>query len=522
MDGSGSHLLGFDDPLRQLYLLAVEPDLSLDEKIARLLELGTQALGLELGIVSQVTHPIYRCLYVYGPGWAPAPGASFDISGTYCLHTLTNDGVTCFHHAGQQEIADHPCYLNFQLESYIGAPVVRGGEPFGTLNFSARGPRSAPFTASQRQFVEFLARWLSNELRLAAERRDLREQRTFLRAVIDAVPEAVVMTDPNRRIAMANPAVARIFGYAPQDLVGRQTAVLYEELGEYEARGAELYAQGPAAAGEDLTMRARRADGSTFEAAVSSASVFTSRDEHLGFLGVIRDVTEQRNYARAKDQLIATVSHEMKTPLTSLSGALRLLDTDQHGLSPGARKILAIAQRNADAIGQMVTDILDLESLRGQTPERFDRAPLLPLLTRAAEELTPYAAEREVRLEVQPGKTPAPLLQLHEGRILRLLANLLSNAIKASPAGGRVTLGPSREGTGFWIRDAGPGIPLALQPVLFERFSRATNYRLDEGTGLGMSIVKAIVDQHLGEIAFDTAENRGTTFRVTFPLPAGG
>lgn len=134
-------LSGFDDPLRQLYALALEPDLSLEDKVLRLLSLGVETLSLDLGIVSQIAHPVYTCLYVHGPDWAPPAGATFDVSGTYCLHTLNNDGVTAFHHAGQQEISEHPCYLNFGLESYIGAPVLRGEVPFGTLNFSARAPR---------------------------------------------------------------------------------------------------------------------------------------------------------------------------------------------------------------------------------------------------------------------------------------------------------------------------------------------------------------------------------------------
>ncbi|HAC49967.1 MAG TPA: hypothetical protein DCE85_11910, partial [Sulfitobacter sp.] len=226
-------LADFDDPLRQLYMLAVEPDLSVEDKIAKLLQLGTEALGLELGIVSRVDHPVYECVYVHGPDWAPAPGSTFDINGTYCLHTLANADVTSFYHAGQQEISTHPCYENFGLESYIGAPLKTGDTLFGTLNFSSTAPRSAPFSKAQIQFVQFLARWLSSELSRQSERRALREQRGLLKAMVDAVPEAIIMADPNRRVALVNPAVENLFGYAPDALLGRQTAVLYETLGSY-------------------------------------------------------------------------------------------------------------------------------------------------------------------------------------------------------------------------------------------------------------------------------------------------
>lgn len=512
-------LADYDDPLRQLYMLAVEPDLSVEDKIAKLLQLGTEALDLELGIVARVNHPVYECIHVHGPDWAPAPGSTFDINGTYCLHTLANADVTFFHHAGQQDISTHPCYETFGLESYIGAPLKTAGALFGTLNFSGTAPRPAPFSKAQIQFVQFLARWLSSELTLQSERRELREQRGLLKAMVDAVPEAVIMTDPNRRVALVNPAVKTLFGYEPDQLLGRQTAVLYENLGSYERAGEERFNPQAANAPGEFSIACRRKDGSTFEGQVSTAKVETDRGEHLGFLGVVRDVSVQREFERAKDQLIATVSHEMKTPLTSLTGALRLLEASQDDLPPQEQKLLRLAMRNAQAIDQMVADILDVETLRRPDQSGFSERPLAPLLAQSSETLISYAKAHGVHLEMISSAAPAPLLRLHEGRLMRLLSNLLSNAIKASDDGGTVKLGVSEDGTGFWVQDQGGGLPLELQPVLFERFSRGASYRVEEGHGLGMSIVKAIVDQHLGSIRFETAEGEGTTFFVDFPAP---
>ena len=519
MKDSTHILAGFDEALRQLYLLAVAPDLSLDEKVSKLLALGTETLGLELGIVSQVDQSLYECLYVHGPDWAPAPGTTFDVSGTYCLHTLESNAVTGFYHAGREAIAEHPCYLNFGLESYIGAPLLRGETPFGTLNFSSTEPRPAPFSEGQIEFVEFLARWLGNELKLHAERRELREQRGVLGAIVDAVPEAMILADTNRRVVLVNPAVETLFGYTPDQILGRQTAILYSSLDSYERVGKENFDPAENRERNEMIISCRRADGSTFEGHLTTAPVITDRGEHLGFLGVVRDVSEQQEYERARDQLIATVSHEMKTPLTSLNGALKLMGAAEESLPPPQRKLQRVALRNAQAIEQMVADILDVEQLRTQDKSGFDAQPLAPLLTQAVESMTPYAKERDVTLHLDLPKAPGPHLHLHEGRVLRLLSNLLSNAIKASSEGAQVRLGLSAEGTGFWIADAGAGLPLELQPVLFERFSRGSSYRVEEGHGLGMSIVKAIVDQHLGVISFETAEGEGTTFRVDFPLP---
>ncbi|MEP2985955.1 MAG: ATP-binding protein [Roseibium sp.] len=507
----------FDDPLRQLYMLAVEPDLGFEDKVTQLLTLGTEALGLELGIVSRVNYPVYECFFVHGPEWAPLPGASFDIKGTYCLRTLKNDKVTAFHHAGQQEISSHPCYQNFGLESYIGAPLRRGDEFFGTLNFSDRAPRQAPFSNKEFEFVAFLARWLGNELRLHAERRELRQQRGLLSAMIDAVPEAVVFADLNRRVALVNPAVERLFGYAPDQLLGRQTAVLYGTLEGYEQAGKEKFDPRTSNKRGEFEISCRRSDGSTFYGLVSMAKVETDCGEALGFLALIRDMSEQRAFEHAKDQLIATVSHDIKNPLTALCGALEMLAAGDAGLDDAKQNMLRLAQRNTQRIDKMVADILDVEQLRAEEPSGFVARPLAPLLDQAIETLTPYAKEHGVFLAFKPSDAPNRTLRLHEGRVERLISNLLTNAIKASAKGGTVELGLTRTGFGFYVKDEGAGLPLNIQNAMFERFARGGSYRVQEGHGLGMSIVKAIIDQHLGDITFQTAEGKGTTFFVNFP-----
>ena len=507
----------FDDPLRQLYMLAVEPDLGFEDKVTQLLTLGTEALGLELGIVSRVNYPVYECFFVHGPEWAPLPGASFDIKGTYCLRTLKNDKVTAFHHAGQQEISSHPCYQNFGLESYIGAPLRRGDEFFGTLNFSDRAPRQAPFSNKEFEFVAFLARWLGNELRLHAERRELRQHRGLLSAMIDAVPEAVVFADLNRRVALVNPAVERLFGYAPDQLLGRQTAVLYGTLEGYEQAGKEKFDPRTSNKRGEFEISCRRSDGSTFYGLVSMAKVETDCGEALGFLALIRDMSEQRAFEHAKDQLIATVSHDIKSPLTALCGALEMLAAGDAGLDDAKQNMLRLAQRNTQRIDKMVADILDVEQLRAEEPSGFVARPLAPLLDQAIETLTPYAKEHGVFLAFKPSDAPNRTLRLHEGRVERLISNLLTNAIKASAKGGTVELGLTRTGFGFYVKDEGAGLPLNIQNAMFERFARGGSYRVQEGHGLGMSIVKAIIDQHLGDITFQTAEGKGTTFFVNFP-----
>lgn len=512
--------VGFDAALRQLYLLAVEPGVPFDEKTRTLLALGKEALDLDIGIVSRVRGSSYECLFVDAPDWGPATGDAFDLGGTYCVVTLGNDGVTSFYHAGQEEISEHPCYAGFGLESYIGAPVTQNGLPFGTLNFSSREPRDKPFSEEHHHFVEFMSRWLSNELQVSRKQRELEEQKGLLKALIDAVPDGVLFADLNRSISMANRSMEAQFGYAKEQLIGRQTAIICENLDDYEALGERYFDPASQEAFGDLELPCRRSDGSTFPASISPARVTSEDGELLGYLGVVRDVTQQKGYEKAKDQLIATVSHEMRTPLTSLYGALSLMDTKRADLSPMMSKMVGLALRNAEVIKQMVADILDLEALEGgKTSSHLEQSFLSPLLLQSVETIAPFASEHGVSVKYEGGPATDLPLQLNPGRVLRLITNLASNAIKASPKGKVVRVGQLADGCGFWVRDDGAGIPADLQPVLFDRFTRGSTYRVDDGTGLGMSIVKAIVDQHLGEISFKTGPDSGTTFTVRFPPP---
>ncbi len=108
-------------------------------------------------------------------------------------------------------------------------------------------------------------------------------------------------------------------------------------------------------------------------------------------------------------------------------------------------------------------------------------------------------------------------MRLHAGRVERLISNHVTNAIKASAKGGTVELGLTATGQSFYVKDEGEGLPLNIQKALFKPSARGETYRANEGYGLGKSILKAIVDQHLGEITFETAEGEGTTYIVDFP-----
>jgi len=151
------------DTLQRLHALSADGSMDFEERVGRMLALGAEHFDLPLGIVSRVEGDLYTVEHVRDPAGALQVGTTFDVGGTYCSHTLAADAPVGFHHAGQSEIRSHPCYLAFQLESYLGCPIQVDGETYGTLNFSRPAP-SRPFTADDRALIGLIAQWIGHGL----------------------------------------------------------------------------------------------------------------------------------------------------------------------------------------------------------------------------------------------------------------------------------------------------------------------------------------------------------------------
>lgn len=519
-DAAGHH----DDALRQLFMLSLDPDIDFDSKVSELLRIGCEALGLDVGIVSRIKDSTYTVRYVNGPDWAPEVGAQFDARRTYCADTLVANDVRHFLQDGESDTVPHPCYQDFGLASYIGVPLRTGTERVGTLNFSSPDLR-APFTEKEAELVRLFGRWLGEEWLKRDKARELVEKTMRLNAIIEAVPDAVIAVNEDREIQMTNSATERMFGHSHKALVGRNTSVLYPNSEEYLTQGEHIYRKAEKRAVGRFEMQMRRRNGTTFDSEVFIAPLRDNDNAHLGLIGVVRDISDRKALEKARAELISTVSHELRTPITSASGALKLLKAERDRLSAAMQPTLDIAERNLDRLVRLVGDILDFERLTAdEVSIEREIVDVNELLTRAAEDIGPYARANDTSVRVIDGDGDGGEGQIigDEHRLLQVLSNLMSNAIKASDPGATVEVGPTRDGRGFWVRDRGRGIPDELRSRLFERFSRAPeSYGPNQGgTGLGMGVVKAIVDQHGGEIALETEQGKGTEFTLTFPKPA--
>lgn len=242
------------------------------------------------------------------------------------------------------------------------------------------------------------------------------------------------------------------------------------------------------------------------------------------YLILFQDLSEQIEEERRKSDFISTVSHELRSPLTSIKGAMGLLLSRATGELPEkAVSLLEIAHRNADRLVLIINDILDLEKL-SQGQMEFDRrnVNLVDLIAETKQANAGLHQRFEIEFISEHDQTPI-WVRTDPNRIIQVLTNFLSNAGKFSRPGSRVWIGLEDQGehVRVSVRDEGPGIPLKDRGKIFERFADMTNSdRASKGgTGLGLSICKAIVESLGGTIGFETKEGVGTTFYFYLPKP---
>jgi signal transduction histidine kinase/HAMP domain-containing protein len=393
----------------------------------------------------------------------------------------------------------------------LGARVAGPGEGTGEVSELAR--TFDQMAASLQESRTALER--RNE-ELGAQSRELveavgsaREGASVLRAVLDATPDAIALLHRDGSVLVDNPpmrAVRDAFG-AHANAIDQHGALvpLYDVQADEERRD-EIALVG--------TQR-------TFARYV--APVHDGRGRLIGRLLALRDVTGEREAERAKDEFFALVSHELRTPLTAILGYVELM-LGEDGNSPAdQRRHLEIVERNARRLMRLVGDLLFAAQVETGTllfdPGEVDLAQLVRDAVALAR---PQAETAQIALEARVAELE-PCIGDRD-RLAQVLDNLISNALKFTPAGGRITVGlEARDGRArLTVTDTGIGIPPDELPRLFDRFFRASNAtaRAVPGAGLGLTIVRAIVEGHGGTVRIDRTSEQGTTFAVLLPLNA--
>lgn len=432
---------------------------------------------------------------------------------------------------GRTELpADHP-----PVHSFLGLPFLEGRRLIGMVGLAnAPGGYDADTVAYLEPFVSTGANLLAAQ-RLAQRRRAseraLAESEARLRAIVDTAVDAIVTVDASARIERANPAVTRLFGYQPSELIGTPFTHLVGRLPldpsvlEAPRSAGRLPGQLETwVLGVTEEVLGLRSDGSCFPLEIAISQMWLG--ERRMFTAIIRDATERRKVDALRSEFVSTVSHELRTPLTSIRGSLGLLAGGVAGdLGGRAIQMVGIALSNCERLSRLIDDLLDIEKIESGRLE-FATVPLVlvELLEETLEVTNGFALAHETSFElvVVDDLQDARVLA-DPGRLAQVVANLLSNAAKFS-ANQPVSVVVARTGTTLrvTVRDRGPGVPDNVRERIFQRFTQAEDEtaRTRRGTGLGLSIAKAIVERLGGAIGYRPAEGGGSSF--WFELPEYG
>ena len=360
------------------------------------------------------------------------------------------------------------------------------------------------------------------------------------RGLLETAPDAMVIVNRNGEIVLVNAQTERMFGYARHELLGQPVEMLVpsqyrqSHVGHRKAYAAAAHAR-PMGAG--LELFGVRKDGTEFPVEISLSPLET--EEGTLVASAIRDITDRKlaerervqllhetaahaEANRIKDEFLATLSHELRTPLNAILGWITLvrdgaLDQD------ATRKAVTTIERNARAQAHLIEDLLDVSRIvSGNLRLQVLPIDFCQVVENAVDVMRPAAEAKSLQFDVV--FDTRPLLMLGDpDRLQQAVWNLLSNAIKFSETHGRVTVRvwSGERNIQLSVRDTGRGINPRFLPHVFDRFRQAdSSYtRLGGGLGLGLAIVRSVVELHGGTVAASSAgEGHGASFSVTLPV----
>jgi PAS domain S-box-containing protein len=346
----------------------------------------------------------------------------------------------------------------------------------------------------------------------------LKESEARTRSLIENMPVGVITVDEEGTVESINPQTERIFGYNFDEIVGDHLRSLFTASEEIDRKQfIELIYQ------KTLERTSRfeslRKNGELFPVEMT----LTEYDSIDGkrYLAIIQDITERMRTEQFRQELIAMVSHDLRSPLTSVQGVMTLLAKGMYGqLTDTGEKRVRVAEQSLIRLVHLVDDILDLERMEaGKLQFNPELMPISSVIDRSIEAVYDFANQQQIKLETSACESE---VFVDEDRIVQVVVNLLSNAIKFSPRGSTITITSieTEEEVELRVTDEGTGIPLQHQEDIFQRFHQVQSATPHKGTGLGLAIAKAIIEGHSGDIGVISEPGKGSTFWFRVPRRA--
>jgi PAS domain S-box-containing protein len=404
----------------------------------------------------------------------------------------------------------------------VDVPVVVAGEVIGVI--AVTSDQASAFSETDVTAMETIAGQIARAVENARLYQSVADRETKLRDQIESAADAIFNLDPEGRFTLFNREAERLSNFGREEVLGHYyTEVLCPEYVEQmDSLVSVDVAEDYGAQAHEIEFFDKWGERVPLEIRVS---VLEREGQLEGWQVIGRDVSERRRLEEMKSQFLATVSHDLRTPLASIMGFSEMLMERNPGpLTEIQEEFLGIVYENSQRLMALVNDLLDVSKLDvGQTRLEMATIELETLITDVMDEIGPLAAKKSISLDMDTGDA-LPRIVGDRRRLEQVLNNLLSNAVKFTPAGGRVEVKAQsdRERVMVSVTDTGVGVPPDDLPHLFQPFHRGGNVTKQaiEGTGLGLSIAKALIEAHQGSIGVESELDKGSTFWFSLPLVA--
>lgn len=409
------------------------------------------------------------------------------------------------------------------LHQVVALPMAIGEELVGVVYIFIA--RSGDYGPNEIQLLQSFA----NQAAIAVQNARLYEEVSTEKRRLDAIlrhsADGILILGPDLTVDSVNLALSRMIGREINDTYGLH----HDEIIQWLKREPGIDLGTAIAGGWPLDDRSvlyvegdlRRGDGAGLSVGITYAPLFGSQGRLINIIANIRDITRFRAAEEAKSTFISVISHELKTPVSLIKGyASTLRREDARWQEEVVRNGLEVIEEEADRLTGLIENLLDATRLQsGKLTLEFEPVHLDRLAHDLVEKFKTQTDKHRFELSFPE---QFPVIQGDAQRLTQVLSNLLGNAIKYSPAGGEISVTGERlpEAVKVSVSDRGIGLPAEEQERVFERFYRVDNAlsRETQGAGLGLYIVRSIIEAHGGRIWAESNRSQGTTFHFTIPI----
>ncbi len=350
------------------------------------------------------------------------------------------------------------------------------------------------------------------------------EEKRRCEKIVSDLSDLIVATDENTKVIYFNSQAESVLALPARLVLGDHLTELASEHPVIARMSDDLRngrVDGPE---ETVSTRSR---GRDVAFAYQAQSIRNDADEIIGYVFRLKDVTRYKQLDDLKTKVVTVVSHELRTPLTSIGMSLELFSENGFGagLNDVQRDLVHNMQEDVRRLQTFVNDLLDISRIESGA-QRLTMGAHAPrdLVESAVQNVAQQADPHDIRIDATGVSLDLPKVVADHIRILQVFNNLFSNAIRYTPYGGTISVSAVRSGDliRFCVRDNGPGIPIAESRQIFDKFYQIRDDQRAGGSGLGLTIVKEIVESHGGSVWVESAVGQGSSFYFTLPIASGG